>query len=449
MMHTLNASEIRNEIEVLSSGTTRKRISRGNLATIPLPLPPLAEQIRIADKLDVLLSRVNVGRERLERVPKLVKRFRQSVLSAAVSGELTREWRENNPGTVSPLQDIYKAITKMSSKNSELRSIESFYAKNTLDDSADLPEGWISLKIGHIGIVSNGATPSRAEADFWGNTYPWVSSGEVSGDIISTTKERVSQIGFEKTSIRILPKGTVLIAMIGEGKTRGQTAILDIEACINQNIAAIVFDKSTLKSLYLHYWFQTNYQVFRVVGNGTGPQALNCQRVREFPISLPPINEQAEIIRRVEALFAIADRLEARAQAALARYSRLSPALLAKAFRGELVPQDPADEPASVLLERIRAQREAAGPVKKVAGRGRKPEVTTPKAEAGAQSGEAQSEPKRGRGRPRKVQEEAEQMGRSIPVAASAEEAIRLLQERAQAERAGKQPVQAGLFGGE
>jgi len=186
-----------------------------------------------------------------------------------------------------------------------------------------------------------------------------------------------------------------------------------------------------------------------------------------FPIPLPPIDEQTEIVRRVEALFAIADRLEARAQAALARYARLTPALLAKAFRGELVPQDPDDEPASVLLERIRAQRAAQGDKPK---RGRTPKAASaggtgepkrrgrpPRAQAQEAAPEGGVVPegqetapvqRRGRGRPRK---DAGQAGvpveRRIPVAASAEEAIRLMQERSRVEREGKQTVQAGLFG--
>lgn len=93
LMYAINSHQIRQEIELLSSGTTRKRISRGNLSAIEIPLPPLPEQKRIADKLDTLLGRVEAARERLERVPKLLKTFRQSVLNAAVSGELTREWR--------------------------------------------------------------------------------------------------------------------------------------------------------------------------------------------------------------------------------------------------------------------------------------------------------------------------------------------------------------------
>jgi type I restriction enzyme S subunit len=163
-------------------------------------------------------------------------------------------------------------------------------------------------------------------------------------------------------------------------------------------------------------------------------------------VQIPTLIEQTEIVRRVKALFALADRLEARAQAALARYSRLTPALLAKAFRGELVPQDPADEPASVLLERIRAQREAEGPVKKAGGRGRKP-AATPTLEDGAWAGELQSETKRGRGRPRKVAAEAEQATTPEPLANSYEDAVRLLEARKLERATGNR--QAALFGAE
>lgn len=147
--------------------------------------------------------------------------------------------------------------------------------------------------------------------------------------------------------------------MIGEGKTRGQSALLKIEATINQNIAAVVPVPEVLASEYLWFWFQSQYELNRLAGNGTGPQALNCQKVRELPLNLPPPEEQTEIVCRVKLLFAYADRLEARLHAAQTAANRLTPALLAKAFRGELVPQDPNDEPAAELLRRLAASAPA------------------------------------------------------------------------------------------
>jgi type I restriction enzyme S subunit len=126
------------------------------------------------------------------------------------------------------------------------------------------------------------------------------------------------------------------------------------------SIAGLVFDVPLVEPEFVWFWALGEYERNRDIGRGGNQPALNGAKVRALPLPLPPRDEQKEIVRRVEALFAYADRLEARYNTARAQVERLTPALLAKAFRGELVPQDPNDEPASVLLERIRAARKAA-----------------------------------------------------------------------------------------
>ena len=162
-----------------------------------------------------------------------------------------------------------------------------------------------------------------------------------------------------------------MLAMIGQGKTRGQPAILDIEACHNQNTAAIRVHTEYCVSEFLYYYLYERYEETRRVGSGNNQQALNKKSVQSLPFPLPPHAEQSEIVRRVEQLFAFADQLEAKVAAAKSRIDHLTQSILAKTFRGELVPQDPNDEPASVLLERIKAQRAAAPKAK----RGRKAPV--------------------------------------------------------------------------
>ena len=218
-----------------------------------------------------------------------------------------------------------------------------------------------------VGAVCNGSTPSRKLPAFWGGSIPWVSSGEVRNNVISQTHEGITEEGFESTSVRMLPKGTVLLAMIGEGKTRGQTAILKLPATINQNVAAVVLNNDHVSSEFLWHWFQFQYTSTREKGSGSGPQALNCQRVRELPFILPPVAEQKEIVRRVESLFTLADHLEARYKKGKAYVDKLTQSILAKAFRGELVPQDPNDEPADKLLERIRAGHASKGNARRLA----------------------------------------------------------------------------------
>jgi type I restriction enzyme S subunit len=332
---------------------------------LEVPLAPLPEQRRIVAKLETLLAKVDACRQRLEKIPVLLKRFRQSVLAAACSGKITADWREDHPATASGsnlLEQIRQQRLATAESTKEKNQIaEAFQADQPSLDADDLnleqiPDSWCTCRIGAIGIVVNGSTPSRKHPEFWDGRIPWVSSGEVRNNIITTTREKITKAGFENSSVRLLPEGTVLLAMIGEGKTRGQTAVLRIAATINQNIAAVVLTHGLVVSEFLWRWFQLQYEATRERGGGSGPQALNCQRVRELPFVLPPLTEQQEIVRRVEALFALADQIAARAATAQAQVDKLTPSVLAKAFRGELVPQDPTDEPTSVLLERIPRQ---------------------------------------------------------------------------------------------
>jgi type I restriction enzyme S subunit len=361
-----------NQITENLSGSAQPNCNASKLASLLVPIPPLPEQRRIVAKLEALLSKVSTTQQRLSRVPGLLKRFRQSVLAAACSGKLTADWREENKTeeTGEKLLSRIKAIRlKFANTAKEKKEIETAFSPSFLEITEEelsvdsLPETWKACRIGAAGTVSNGSTPSRQQASFWDGNIPWISSGQVRNNHITTTRERITNAGFDNTSLRLLPRGTVLIAMIGEGKTRGQSAILALEATINQNIAAIVISHGLVESTFLWLWFQMRYEATREQGAGSGPQALNCQRVRELPFVLPPQSEQKEIVRRVEKLFAFADQIESRLKQAQAQVDRLTQSLLAKAFRGELVPteaelarqQGRPYESANELLARIRA----------------------------------------------------------------------------------------------
>ena len=212
----------------------------------------------------------------------------------------------------------------------------------------DVKDGfsWVECSIGAIGRVINGCTPSRKEPSYWGDDIPWISSGEVRNNIIAKTRERVSKTGFDSTSLQLLPEGTVLIAMIGEGKTRGQSSVLAIPAAINQNIAAVVIDHGLVEPKYLWYWFRYSYERNRQEGSGSGPQALNCQRVRDLPFILPELEEQKEIVRGIDSLLEKEQHLIDFASKAVGAIVRLKPRLLADAMRGKLGTNDASDHSA-------------------------------------------------------------------------------------------------------
>ncbi len=160
--------------------------------------------------------------------------------------------------------------------------------------------------------------------------------------------------------------------MIGEGRTHGQVAILDIDACNNQNCAAIWVSQTPIPPEYIFYWFWSWYDQTRRTGSGNNQPALNRSMVEVIPLPLPPLNEQRQIVAEVEERLSLAAAVETQIKANLQRAARLRQSILKEAFAGRLVPQNPDDEPANVLLERLRTAR-ACSPVgyNAPSGRGR------------------------------------------------------------------------------
>ena len=338
LFHFLRSDSVQRQIRDGSSQTTNiANISAGRLREIVAPVAPLDEQRRIAAKLDTTLAAVEACRQRLDGVAAILKRFRQSVLAAATSGELTREWREE-------------------------RSCEEAWQQKTIDQIAN---------------VGTGSTPLRSNPAFFDSSgIPWITSAATSAELITSASEFVTEEGQAASRLHIYPEGTLLVAMYGEGKTRGQVSELGIAATINQACAAIHDPIEPYLMPFIKIVLKANYLEMRILAEGGNQPNLNLSKIKQFPIALPSKDEVFEICDRVETFFTLADQLEARLTTARKVVDRLSPALLAKAFRGELVPQDPGDEPASVLLERILAARQAEAGAGKPSRRGRRKAAT-------------------------------------------------------------------------
>ncbi len=319
------------------TGTTFKAISGKFLKELTCIIPPLAEQTVIANKLDTLLAQVESTKARLERIPEILKTFRQSVLEDAFNGKLTEEWRAHNP-LISPI-NIKKILDFWSTKSEVSRRKVPKLKLHDTDSLGELPDYWQDTKLGHAFDVYVGATPSRGISEFWNGDVNWVSSSEVAFCRISSTKETITELGLASTSTNLHPPGTVLLAMIGQGKTRGQVAILDVDACHNQNTAALRIPEGFVVSEFLYFFLTKQYEETRRVGGGNNQKALNKSFVQSLAFPLPPIEEQREIVGRVEKLFSGADAIEKQVKQALKRINNLTQSILAKAFRGELTEQ--------------------------------------------------------------------------------------------------------------
>jgi type I restriction enzyme S subunit len=358
----LREPQTRQRIDELKTGMSDSglNLTHDRFKTLEVPLAPLAEQKRIADKLEAVLGRVDACRARLGRVPALLKRFRQSVLAAATSGKLTEEWRDTNEcgeDTASLLERMAierRAVHAKQGKNRKFREAEPVAS----EELPEIPTTWqwtnfdhcsSEISVGHVGpmkdrYVDKGVAFLRCQ-----NVRPLRFNPQ--GLVCIST-------GFHKElSKSELCGGEILV--VRSGANTGDCCVFPCgfgEA--NCSDLVITRPLSGLSSEYgaIYVNSPTGQSLLDQKQAGVAQPHFNigAMRVKAFPLA--PFAEQQEIVRRVEDLFAFADRIEARLASAQKTVERLTPSMLAKAFRGELVSQDPNDEPASALLERLNKQ---------------------------------------------------------------------------------------------
>lgn len=395
--HFVSRSAFRKDAERNMRGAVgQKRVPPEYLRGAQIPIAPTAEQERIVSKIDELFSRIDDGERALERVSMLVERYRQSVLKAAVTGELTRAWRaaqgrasaaegrkpeaaEKNKDTLESGEALLARILTARREAWEKAELEKMKAKGITPandkwkqkyqepsppDTSGLPElpaGWDWATVGQLCFVDTGATPKRGTARYFeGGTIPWVTSSAVNSLRISAPSELITPAAIEETNAKVFPAGSFIVAMYGEGKTRGKISELGIDAATNQACAALVCGHldSPVKS-HLRSFFEKNYEVLRMQAAGGVQPNLNLSILKQTVLALPPIREIEEINERIaerqSQVAAVVEEFGSWGR----RSAALRQATLRSAFCGELVGQDSADEPASTLLERIAAERVA------------------------------------------------------------------------------------------
>jgi type I restriction enzyme, S subunit len=340
LMYLCNSHHVLVQAEGVAVGTTRKRISRKNLEKLYVPLPPLPEQRRIVAKLEKLLGKVDACQKRLGRVPLILKRFRQSVLAAACSGRLTGDWRDGE-----------EALTLES--NADSGDIPVSWSWRSIEDLANPTRG--SIQSGPFGsnLLHSEFQPTGLLAIGIDNV--------LEGSFSLGKQHRISPLKYEALKKYTARPLDVLVTVMA---TIGRCCVIPEEvetAIITKHVYRISCNQDLVDPFYLQNCIlgssMVQAQIQAEIRGATRP-GINGTILKKLLIPLPPLSEQKEIVRRVEALFSFADQIEARYQKAKAHVDKLTQSILAKAFRGELVPQDPNDEPAAVLLERIKRERD-------------------------------------------------------------------------------------------
>lgn len=307
-----------------------------------------------------------------------------------MQGDLTADWRRQHIPTETGAE-LLSRILKERRARWEAKQLEKFasqgktppknwqskYPEPTPPDTQNLPklpEGWVWASLDQLAAIGTGVTPLKSKKQYYlDGDIPWVTSGALNSETVTESAEYVTRLALQECRLELYPAGSLLVAMYGEGKTRGKCSELAIPATINQAIAALVFEESAVTCrAYIKSFLLKSYNDMRNQASGGVQPNLNLQIIRSIAVPLPPLSEQMAIDRALLAQLDLIKEQAASIEFTLKQTTTQCQNILRAAFAGELVPQDPNDEPASVLLARIRAQRAAQTPARKPRGRKKK-----------------------------------------------------------------------------
>lgn len=328
-------------ISIAQHAVNQSSINQSKMKALVIPLAPIPEQRRIVYKIEELFSRLDAGVEALQKAKAQLKRYRQAVLKAAAEGRLTEEWRkanktEQNPSTIS------LHYSNVDLDTDKLQRLPDLWYWSTLGQCFDIKRGRFSIR-------------PRNDPRYYNGPYPFVQIGDLppeGGKIVRFT-QTLNEEGLRIS--RMFPKGTVLIAIVGA--TIANTGMLTFDSCCPDSLVGFQFQNG-VSLLFLEYYLRYKKHEIRNTSYSSGGQPnINLKVLYPYPIPIPPLTEQYAIIKEVEYLLANADEVENSIKRSTGYIQRLRQSILKRAFEGKLVPQDPNNEPASALLDRIKTER--------------------------------------------------------------------------------------------
>ena len=290
LFHQLHS--LKRKIEQDAYGGAQPNISSKKIEEMEIVLPPLSIQAQIVEKLEALLSELDKGKAQLLTAQAQLKTYRQAVLKYAFEGKFT--------GGV---------------------------------------DGWEWVKIAQISEVNTGVTPLRSNKSFWENGHiAWVTSGALNNEYVSEAKEFITETALKSNSLKLYPKNTLLVALYGEGKTRGKCSELLIQSTTNQAIAGIVLKEEFRGSRkFLKLFLLKKYDDLRKLASGGVQPNLNLSLIKNTEVPFPPLSTQAQIVQEIESRLSVCDKLEETLKTSLAQCETLRQSILKRAFEGKLV----------------------------------------------------------------------------------------------------------------
>ena len=317
------------EIAGKGTGTTFDAITGNQLKTFVIPLPPLPEQHRIVAKIEELFTKLDAGIDALHKVQSQLKRYRQSVLKAAFEGKLTEAWRAEHRDEIEPASPV----------------------------ASDLPDGWVWTIVGSIGTIASGQTPKGINDSNSKGHIPFFKISDMNKPgnekFMRNSEIALDDDEIKRLGIHVRERGTVIFPKRGGAIATNKKRILTCPSAYDLNIMGVL--PHNVSTEFLYYWF-LSIDLAQLSDGSNVPQ-LNHKDIHPLSFPLPPCGEQEAIVSEVERRLSVADKVEKTVTAELKRAEQLRQSILKQAFSGRLVPQDPNDEPASVLLERIRAEK--------------------------------------------------------------------------------------------
>jgi type I restriction enzyme S subunit len=363
LKHWLNSPDTVRAITGEMTGTAIRRVVLRHLRGVEIPLPPLNEQKRMVAKIDALQARSDAAKEALDAIPPLLEKFRQSVLAAAFRGDLTKKWREAHP-EVEPASKLLERIRAERRRRWEAANPKKKYVEPAPVDPSGLPalpEGWCWVTVQECAVVAGGKRlPSGHGYVEAGSPHPYIRVSDFKDGGVDTTDLRyISAKTHNEIRRYVIRTDDCYISIAGTIGVVGTIPPCLDGANLTENAARISPCRMVTPS-YLAAALRTEHARHQILDKtiATTLSKLALFRIESIRIPVPPLAEQTAICEAIEGKKSLADAMKAALNESRSRLPALDQSILAKAFRGELVPQDPSDEPASALLERIREARE-------------------------------------------------------------------------------------------